>query len=63
MKYKVMVEWVVCTTVEVEADSVEDAIQKVESDDSLIPTEGSYLDGSLTINQEITYQLNSKNYC
>lgn len=57
-KYKVYVEWVSTAIVEVEADCLESAIDEVNSNDSLIPTEGDYLDGSLDINQEISRQMN-----
>ena len=57
-KYKVYVEWVVTTTVEVEADCLESAIDEVNNNDSLIPAEGDYLSGSLVINEEISRQMN-----
>jgi hypothetical protein len=59
-KYKVYVEWVVTSTVEVEANSLDEAISEVEANDSLIPTEGDYLSGSLDINYEVSRYLNSK---
>ena len=55
-----MVEWAVCAEVEVMADSIESAIEEVELNDSLVPADGSYIDGSLTINREFTYQNNKK---
>jgi len=58
-KYKVYVEWTVTSTVEVEASSLDEAILEVENNDSLIPTEGDYLDGSLDINYEVSRYLNS----
>ena len=60
MRYKVMVEWVVCAEVEVEASSIDEAIDEVNFNDSLIPAEGSYVDGSLVINYEMTYQNNRR---
>jgi hypothetical protein len=57
-KYKVYVEWVVTSTVEVEANSFDEAIMEVESNDSLIPSDGDYLAGSLEINHEISRYLN-----
>lgn len=57
-KYKVYVEWVVTSTVEVEADSLDDAIAEVDYNDSLLPVEGEYLSGSLMINHEISRELN-----
>jgi len=57
-KYKVYVEWISTAIVEVEADCLESAIDEVNNNDSLIPTEGDYLDGSLDINEEISRQMN-----
>lgn len=57
-RYKVAVEWSVCTEIEVEANSVEEAIMEVEYDDSLIPADGDYIDGSLKINHDMTYYFN-----
>lgn len=57
-KYKVYVEWMTTATVEVEANSLNEAIEKIDLDDSLIPTEGDYVDGSLEINYEISDYLN-----
>jgi hypothetical protein len=58
--YKVAVEWSVFSEVEVEAPSMEEAIMEVESNDSLIPVEGDYIDGSLVINHEMTTFFNKK---
>jgi hypothetical protein len=60
--YKVAVEWSVFSEVEVEASSMEEAIMEVESNDSILPVEGSYIDGSLTINHEMTNFFNKKHF-
>ena len=61
-KYKVVVEWSVFSEIEVEAPSMEEAIMEVEGNDSIIPTEGSYIDGSLSINHEMTTFFNRQNF-
>lgn len=61
-KYKVAVEWSVMAEVEVEADSMEQAIMEVEYNDSIIPTEGDYIDGSMLVNHEVTTFLNKKKF-
>lgn len=56
-KFKVAVEWVVTTDVVVEAETLEDAILKVE-DMPELPDDGEYLDGSFEVNHEVTRELN-----
>lgn len=60
-KYKIYLEWIVTSTVEVDADSLDNAILEVENNDSVIPTEGDYLSGSLNINYEVSRYLNKNN--
>lgn len=45
-KWKVPAYWTMRTIMEVEADTLEDAIYKVQTDDGPLPTDGEYLDGS-----------------
>ena len=56
--YKVVVEWAVFSEVEVAANSLNEAILDVEYNDSLVPSDGTYIDGSLVINRDMTYYLN-----
>lgn len=56
-KFKVAVEWVVTTDVVIEAETLEDAILKVE-DMPELPDDGEYLDGSFEVNHEVTRELN-----
>lgn len=58
--YKVAIEWAVMSEVEVQANSLEEAIIEVENNDSLVPTDGAFIDGSLTINHDVTVLLNKK---
>jgi len=63
--FKVSVEWMVCATVEVEAESLDDAICKVEDDDDddfPLPTDPDYVEGSLMANYQITQYLNGGDY-
>lgn len=58
-KYKVAVEWMMCAFIEVDAASMEQAIEIVEGEESALP-DGSYLDDSFVVNLEITRQYNQK---
>lgn len=58
-KYKVSVEWIMFTTLEVEASSMEEAISIVENEDGSLP-DGDYLDDSFQVNTQITKELNAK---
>ena len=60
-KYKVYVEWTVTSIVEVEANSMDDAVNIVQEDSSLIPERGDYLEGSLDVNYEMSSYLNPSN--
>ena len=52
--YKIAVEWSVYSTVEVEAESLEDAILKVEDSDFPLPTDSDYIDNSFIVNRQVT---------
>ena len=56
-KYKVAVEWMMFSFIEVEAASMEEAISIVENEDSSLP-DGDYLDDSFQVNTEITAEIN-----
>lgn len=56
--FKVYVEWTVCSTVEVEAESLDDAICEVEKDEFPLPDDGDYVEGSFMANYEISHHLN-----
>jgi hypothetical protein len=58
-KFKVAVEWVMTTDVVIEAETLEDAILKIE-DMPELPDDGDYLDGSFEVNTEVTRELNRK---
>jgi hypothetical protein len=54
MKIKLPVTWQVCGTVEVEADSIEDAIESFQMDHDYIklPDDGDYVDGSFELSTD-----------
>jgi hypothetical protein len=56
-KYKVAVEWMMFSFIEVEAASMEEAISIVENEDSSLP-DGDYLDDSFQVNTQITTEIN-----
>jgi hypothetical protein len=58
MKYKVAVQWMMTAEVEVEAESLTQAMAQVRKDTRELP-EGSYLDDSLEVNSYLTCELNS----
>lgn len=49
--YKIPVSWSVMATMEIEADSLAEAIEK--ADDASLPTDPDYMEGSFEINREI----------
>lgn len=46
-KFKIQVEWKMMATVEIEAESLDDAI--CEAEDMSLPEDGSYVDGSFEV--------------
>jgi hypothetical protein len=56
-KYTVAVEWIMWTDVDVEAESLDEAIRLVEAMPDL-PKNGEYLDSSFKVNREITEENN-----
>lgn len=57
--YKVGCSWEVYATAEVEAESLEDAIEIVEADEFPLPTDTSYVDGSFKVDVDVTELLTS----
>ena len=47
--FKLPVTWEVCGIVEVEAESLEDAITKFDPDDHSLPEDASYVDSSFQL--------------
>lgn len=62
--FKIMASWECCGEIDIEADSLEDAIAKVEDDDELYNLyefldgdDLGYIDGSFKINEEICFEI------
>lgn len=51
MTYRIPCTWTVCGVMEVEADSLKNAITKAE--DEPLPKESDYIDGSFSVNREM----------
>ena len=61
MKYRVCVEWSVMAIIEVEAESIDEAIENIESNtDAPLPTNGGYIDGSFSVNHDFTIDENKE---
>ena len=45
-------------TVEIEADSLEEAIELAERDDSPMPDDSDYVDGSFQVDRDIAEEIN-----
>lgn len=58
-KFKVAVEWVMTKNIEIEADSLSEAILEAEDLPNL-PDDGDYLEGSFEVNHDFTRELNKK---
>lgn len=56
-KFKIATQWIVCADVEVEAETLEEAMQKARQIDTL-PVEDDYLNGSYEVNEELTREIN-----
>jgi hypothetical protein len=65
-KYKIAVTWAVCGEAEVEANTLEEAIRKVEENENdefpIAMFDGEYVDDSFEINQQCTKELNPIKY-
>ena len=55
-KFTIPVSWTMITDMEIEADSLDEAITKAESQE--LPEDGEYLDSSFDINYECAFELN-----
>ena len=56
--YEIPCTWEVYGTIEIEADSLEEAIELAERDDSPMPDESDYVDGSFQIDRDIAEEIN-----
>lgn len=54
--FKVAVEWAVFGTIEVEAESLEEAIKIANEDESIPLPEWEYIDGSFEVNEDMELQ-------
>lgn len=59
--YEILCAWEVMGTVEVEANSLAEAIEKVEADDFPLPSRQNYVDGSFEVEVQVTEELNNEN--
>ena len=53
MTYTIPCSWQMYGTLEIEADSLEQAIEKAEDDSTALPTEGTYVDASFDVDREM----------
>ena len=62
MKFKVVAEWLVSRTYEIEADTLMDAIELVEGNEKgCAPTTGGeYVDDTFEVNEQMTQELNKE---
>lgn len=51
-KYRIPVTWEMFGAIEVEAESLEEAIKLAENDDQCLPPDGEYVDGSWVVDSE-----------
>ena len=56
--YDIPCSWEVYGTVEVEANSLDEAIEKVEADDFPLPDRNSYVDGSFEVERAVAEEIN-----
>lgn len=56
-EFPIAVDWGECGVVKVKAKTIEEAIEIVERDDSIPLPEGEYIDGSFTVNRQMTEYL------
>ena len=56
--YEIPCTWEVYGTVEIEADSLEEAIELAERDDSPMPDDSDYVDGSFQVDRVIAEEIN-----
>ena len=53
MKYKIPVSWTMVADMEIEADSLDEAIEKAE--EANLPDDAEYCDSSFEVNTELVY--------
>ena len=58
--YEIPCAWEVYGTVEVPADSLEEAIEKVEADDFPLPSNFNYVDGSFEVDRDVVEEMNNE---
>ena len=58
--YEIPCAWEVYGTVEVPADSLEEAIKKVEADDFPLPSNFNYVDGSFEVDRDVVEEMNNE---
>ena len=56
--YEIPCSWEVYGTVEVEANSLEEAIELAERDDSPMPDASDYVDGSFEVDRDVAEEIN-----
>jgi len=56
--YEIPCTWEVYGTIEIEADSLEEAIELAERDDSPMPDDSDYVDGSFQVDRDIAEEIN-----
>jgi hypothetical protein len=55
-KFKVAVQWMETAEIEIEAESLKEAMQKAKDAD--LPDNGEYLTDSFEVNEDFTFELN-----
>ena len=58
--YEIPCSWEVYGTVEVVADSLSEAIEKVEADDFPLPSNFDYVDGSFEVDRDVVEEMNDE---
>ena len=56
--YEIPCSWEVYGTMEVEANSLEEAIELAERDDSPMPDASDYVDGSFEVDRDVAEEIN-----
>jgi hypothetical protein len=56
--YEIPCSWEVYGTMEVEASSLEEAIELAERDDSPMPDASDYVDGSFEVDRDVAEEIN-----
>ena len=56
-EFPIAVDWGMCGVVKIETETIEEAIEIIERDDSVPLPEGDYIDGSFTVNRQMTNYL------